>query len=268
MSTPDSTPADAMDRLRLARTEGVGPVAYRRLLARYGSAAAALAALPASPAPAGAQPPPAIPSPDDAERELHAVEPRSARACCSPASPTTRRCWRCWTTRRRASPSWATPRCCRPARSPSSAAATPRRTASAWRRRWPPTWRAGWWWSPASPAASTPRRTTARCRPATVAAVAGGLDMPYPPEHADLQRRIAEQRRRGHRGAPWHRAPGTPLPAPQPDHRRPVAGRRGGGGGAALRQPDHRAAGAGSRARAVRGAGLAARSPLRAAPTT
>jgi DNA processing protein len=26
----------------------------------------------------------------------------------------------------------------------------------------------------------------------TVAAVAGGLDMPYPPEHADLQRRIAE----------------------------------------------------------------------------
>jgi DNA processing protein len=26
----------------------------------------------------------------------------------------------------------------------------------------------------------------------TVAAVAGGLDMPYPPEHADLQRRVAE----------------------------------------------------------------------------
>ena len=26
----------------------------------------------------------------------------------------------------------------------------------------------------------------------TIAAVAGGLDMPYPPEHADLQRRIAE----------------------------------------------------------------------------
>jgi DNA processing protein len=42
----DLTPADALDRLRLARAEGVGPVAYRRLLARYESAAAALEALP------------------------------------------------------------------------------------------------------------------------------------------------------------------------------------------------------------------------------
>ena len=44
----------------------------------------------------------------------------------------------------------------------------------------------------------------------TVAAVAGGLDMPYPPEHADLQRRIAE------RGAVVTEAPlGT---APQARH--------------------------------------------------
>jgi DNA processing protein len=44
----------------------------------------------------------------------------------------------------------------------------------------------------------------------TVAAVAGGLDMPYPPEHADLQRRIAE------RGAVIAEAPlGT---APQSRH--------------------------------------------------
>ncbi len=33
----------------------------------------------------------------------------------------------------------------------------------------------------------------ARCGPGTtVAVIAGGLDVPYPPEHADLQRRIAE----------------------------------------------------------------------------
>jgi DNA processing protein len=39
-------PADALARLRLARTEGVGPLTYRRLLARFGSPAAALEALP------------------------------------------------------------------------------------------------------------------------------------------------------------------------------------------------------------------------------
>ena len=102
----------------------------------------------------------------------------------------------------------------------------------------------------------------------TVAAVAGGLDMPYPPEHADLQRRIAES------GAVVTEAPlGT---APQARHfprrNRIIAGlvarRRGGGGGAALRQPDHRPARPGSRPRTVRRAGLAARSALRAAPTT
>jgi DNA processing protein len=38
--------ADRIDRLRLVRCEGVGPVTYRRLLERYGSPAAALDALP------------------------------------------------------------------------------------------------------------------------------------------------------------------------------------------------------------------------------
>jgi hypothetical protein len=31
------TPRDAEDRFRLARTEGVGPITYRRLLRRFGS---------------------------------------------------------------------------------------------------------------------------------------------------------------------------------------------------------------------------------------
>lgn len=39
-------PADAVARLRLIRTESIGPVTYRQLLARFGSADAALAALP------------------------------------------------------------------------------------------------------------------------------------------------------------------------------------------------------------------------------
>jgi DNA processing protein len=68
------TPADAIDRLRLARTEGVGPVGYRRLLARYGSAAAALGMLPGLARAGGRPSPPACPSPDDAMRELYALD--------------------------------------------------------------------------------------------------------------------------------------------------------------------------------------------------
>ena len=40
------TPAEHLGRLRLARTSGIGPITYRRLLARYGTAAAAIDALP------------------------------------------------------------------------------------------------------------------------------------------------------------------------------------------------------------------------------
>ncbi len=66
-------PTDAIDRLRLARTEGVGPVAYRRLIARFGSAVAALGALPALARAGGRASPPAVPRPEDAERELHGL---------------------------------------------------------------------------------------------------------------------------------------------------------------------------------------------------
>ncbi|WP_353216232.1 DNA-processing protein DprA [Sandarakinorhabdus sp.] len=41
-----SLPADAVSRLRLIRTDSIGPVTYRQLVARFGSAAAALDALP------------------------------------------------------------------------------------------------------------------------------------------------------------------------------------------------------------------------------
>ena len=61
---------DDLDRLRLIRTEGVGPVAYRRLLSRYGSASEALAALPALAFAGGRPAPPVIPSRGDAAREF------------------------------------------------------------------------------------------------------------------------------------------------------------------------------------------------------
>jgi DNA processing protein len=60
------------DRLRLARTEGVGPVAWRELMARYGSAARALESLPNLARRGGRSSPLKIASVAEAERELEA----------------------------------------------------------------------------------------------------------------------------------------------------------------------------------------------------
>jgi len=62
------------DYLRLARTEGVGPVTYRRLLAQFVTAEAALAALPEIARAGGRVNAPATPSRRDAEREFQKVE--------------------------------------------------------------------------------------------------------------------------------------------------------------------------------------------------
>lgn len=62
---------EALARLRLARTEGIGPLTFRRLLERHGSARASLAALPAHAAQRG--PPLRPPSEAEAAREMEAV---------------------------------------------------------------------------------------------------------------------------------------------------------------------------------------------------
>ena len=69
---------DLIDRLRLIRTTGIGPVAYRQLLLRFGSAEAALAAIPDL-ARRGRGRVPAIFSSGAAEREMAAVERAGAR---------------------------------------------------------------------------------------------------------------------------------------------------------------------------------------------
>jgi DNA processing protein len=70
---------DTIDRLRLARTEGVGPITYRRLLRRYRSAAEAIAALPALARAGGRATPLAVPPPAAAERELDRLHKLGAR---------------------------------------------------------------------------------------------------------------------------------------------------------------------------------------------
>jgi DNA processing protein len=62
--------SEDLDRLRLARTGGVGPLTYRRLMRRFGSAAAALAALPGLARAGGRDGALAIPDPEGAEREF------------------------------------------------------------------------------------------------------------------------------------------------------------------------------------------------------
>ncbi|SMF20721.1 DNA processing protein [Tistlia consotensis] len=66
--------AERLDWLRLSRTEHVGPVTFRQLLARFGTAAAALEALPDLARRGGRRAAPRIPSPAEAERELEAIE--------------------------------------------------------------------------------------------------------------------------------------------------------------------------------------------------
>jgi DNA processing protein len=69
----------AIDCLRLARAEGVGPVTYRRLLARFGSAAAALRALPRLATAGGRASPPQVPTEADAMHELERTAALGAR---------------------------------------------------------------------------------------------------------------------------------------------------------------------------------------------
>ena len=64
---------DGPTRLRLARTTGVGPILYRRLMQRFGSAEAALAELPAIASRAGRSQPLDTPSLGSVQREMAAV---------------------------------------------------------------------------------------------------------------------------------------------------------------------------------------------------
>jgi len=73
-----SAQPDLIDRLRLIRTPGIGPIAYRQLLLRFGTAAAALAAVPDLARRGGGRAP-AVLLKDKAEREIEAVEKAGAR---------------------------------------------------------------------------------------------------------------------------------------------------------------------------------------------
>ncbi|WP_029940952.1 DNA-processing protein DprA [Sphingomonas astaxanthinifaciens] len=72
------TEADLVARIRLIRTPSIGPISFRQLLARFGSAEAALAALPDLVARGGGRMP-AVPPEASARREMAAVEQAGGR---------------------------------------------------------------------------------------------------------------------------------------------------------------------------------------------
>jgi DNA processing protein len=69
---------DLVDRLRLLRTPGIGPVTYRQLLVRFGSARSALDAVPDL-ARRGGGKPPALCTRDSAEREIGKADKLGAK---------------------------------------------------------------------------------------------------------------------------------------------------------------------------------------------
>lgn len=88
MTPRDLSHSDRIHWLRLARTPRIGPVNFHRLVSRYGSAAAALDALPGLARDRG-MPPPRLPDPDLIKRELETTHAAGFRIIesCSPAYP-------------------------------------------------------------------------------------------------------------------------------------------------------------------------------------
>ena len=83
------SPAERLDWLRLIRSENVGPITFFQLLTRFGSAQAALAALPEAARRGGRARPLTIASRAAAERELAALSAVGARLIgwCEPEYP-------------------------------------------------------------------------------------------------------------------------------------------------------------------------------------
>ena len=183
----------AIDCLRLARADGVGPITYRRLLRRYGSAAAAIDALPGLARAGGRAASPAVPGADDARREIERLDRMGGRFLFidQPGYPAL------LAQLDDAPPALALlgdPE----ALDGRAVAVVGSRNASANGQRLAESIGEGLARAGVTVVSGLARGIDAAAHKGalaggrTVAAVAGGVDVPYPEEHADLQRRIAQ----------------------------------------------------------------------------
>jgi len=183
-----------LDRIRLARTNGVGPITYRGLLARYATAAAAIDALPGLARHGGTASPPSVPAAQTIEREMEALARLGGRMLVldGPGYPELLALLD--------DPPPVVSVLGDPAVfSDRAVAVVGGRNASANGRRMAEMLAADLAIagltvvSGLARGVDTAAHTGALHTGKTVAAIAGGLDMPYPPENAALQARIAAQ---------------------------------------------------------------------------
>lgn len=189
----DSLPErERLDRLRLIRTENVGPVTFRQLLARYRSATATLEALPDLARRGGRRRPLKVPTAAEIDREITANRRAGARLLVLGDSgyPV-----------RLAATSDAPP-CLSVAGDPallarSSVAVVGARNASLNGARFAGLLARAFGVAGFAVVSGLARGIDAAAHEGslatgTVAVLAGGIDVVYPPEHDDLLRRIAE----------------------------------------------------------------------------
>ncbi|MCO6417433.1 DNA-processing protein DprA [Siccirubricoccus sp. KC 17139] len=214
------SPAEALARLRLARTEGIGPLTFRRLLERHGSAAAALAALPRLAARRGA---PFTPFPEvEARREAEALARLGGRFLHLGEPP-----YPALLAMQEDAPPVLALLGDPAALSSRAVALVGARNASAAGRRLAEELAGALAQAGLAVVSGLARGVDAAAHLGalragrTIACVAGGADMPYPPEHAGLQARILAEG-----GAVLAEAPlGTaPLARHFPRRNRIVAG--------------------------------------------
>ncbi|MGF1543376.1 MAG: DNA-processing protein DprA [Parvularculaceae bacterium] len=185
--------AERRDWIRLIRTENVGPVTFHRLRERFGSCAAAIDALPALSKRAGARAPARPPSVEDVEAELEAADAVGARAVCA------------------AEPDYPTPLRAIPDHppvlyvcgaaslfEPPAVAIVGARNASLAGRKIAERLAGGLGAAGVVVVSGLAygidgAAHAAAMETGTIAVVAGGIDVIYPPEHADLTRAIADR---------------------------------------------------------------------------
>ena len=244
--------------LRLIRSENVGPITVRQLLDRFGTAEAALAALPELARRGGRRRPIKVASRDEAQRELAALE-----ACGAEALALTDKAYpRALAAIPDAPPVLAVlghPHLLERR----AVAVVGARNASANGRRLAERLATDLGQNGYLVVSGLARGIdTAAHRGAlasgTAAVVAGGVDVVYPEENRALYENIKEKRCRALRDAAWHRTPGPSLPTAQPDYLGTLSWRSGGRGCAPLRLPDHRATRARAEPGDFRRAGFAA----------
>lgn len=249
---------DRIARLRLIRTPGIGPVTFFQLLARFGSPQAALQAVPDLASRGGGRPP-QLASLESVEREVARVEALRARHL--------------FLGQGLYPPLLAELESAPPALIVSgdlkllermTVAIVGARNASAAACRFTRQLAYDLGQEGVTVASGLARGIDTAAHDGslesgTIAVVAGGIDIFYPPENEARQRVIAERGVLVAEQPPGAEPPGQAFPVPQPDHRRAVGRHGGGGGRAQVGQPDHRAAGGRDGAGRDGGAGQPAR---------